>query len=417
MNDKALYEQILGIVGPWYVEDVFIDFKAGTITIKVDHKPGAGFKCPECGHDGIIHDHRIRRWRHLDTCQLQTIIETTVPRISCPVHGVHTAGVSWAEKNSHFTAIFEALVISWLKEASIAAVAERLSLSWDEVDTIRSRAVARGISRRQLQPITSMSIDETSFQKRHEYVTVLTDRTGDQVIDVLEDRGQEALTTFFKAMPDTHRISLTAITMDMWDPYICAVRNVFDNWQSIICFDRFHVAQHFGKAVDKTRATENRELLKEYGESVLAGTKFGWLRNASLIDNRTRPSFMELTRSALKTARAWAIKETAAQLWHYVSRTCAQKEWEKLLGWIRRCRLESVIKVGNTIKTYLWGVLNAIEKKVTNAKAEAINGRIQWIKKMACGFRNRKRFREAILFHLGGLDLMPDGVKFSHHES
>jgi hypothetical protein len=26
---------------------------------------------------------------------------------------------------------------------------------------------------------------------------------------------------------------------------------------------------------------------------------------------------------------------------------------------------------------------------------------------MACGFRNRQRFRNAIYFHLGGLDLYP----------
>lgn len=415
MNDKSLYEKILCIVGPWYVEDVAMDFKAGTITIKVAHKPDAGFKCPECNRESTIHDHRIRRWRHLDTCQLETIIEANVPRVSCSDHGVHTADVDWAEKSSHFTALFEALVINWLKEASIAAVAERLSLSWDEADTIRSRAVARGMRRRQVEPVESMSLDETSFQKRHEYVTVLTDRTRDIVIDVLDDRGQKSLTDYFKAVPETHRDALKTITMDMWDPFICAVRNVFDNWANLICFDRFHVAQHFGKAVDKTRAAENRELLKAHGESVLTGTKFGWLRNASLIDNRSRPSFMELTRSALKTARAWAIKETAAQLWSYISRTCAQKEWDKLIGWIRRCRLESVIKVGNMVKTYLWGILNAIEKKVTNAKAEAINGRIQWIKKMACGFRNRARFRDAILFHLGGLDLMPKGIQLSHH--
>ena len=38
---------------------------------------------------------------------------------------------------------------------------------------------------------------------------------------------------------------------------------------------------------------------------------------------------------------------------------------------------------------------------------EAKNARIQWVKKMACGFRNRERFRMAILFHLGGLNLTP----------
>ena len=45
--------------------------------------------------------------------------------------------------------------------------------------------------------------------------------------------------------------------------------------------------------------------------------------------------------------------------------------------------------------------------RVSNAMAEAKNARIQRIKNMACGFRNRERFRMAILFHLGGLNLMP----------
>jgi transposase len=34
---------------------------------------------------------------------------------------------------------------------------------------------------------------------------------------------------------------------------------------------------------------------------------------------------------------------------------------------------------------------------------------------MACGFRNRQRFRRAIFFHLGGLDLMPAGVTYPTH--
>ena len=29
---------------------------------------------------------------------------------------------------------------------------------------------------------------------------------------------------------------------------------------------------------------------------------------------------------------------------------------------------------------------------------------------VGCGYRNRERFRNAIYFHLGGLDLYPDAV-------
>lgn len=76
--------------------------------------------------------------------------------------------VPWAERGSRFTALFEALVIDWLKEASLSAVARQLHLSWDEVDGIQGRAVARGLKRRKLDAPKRIGVDETSFQKRHE---------------------------------------------------------------------------------------------------------------------------------------------------------------------------------------------------------------------------------------------------------
>lgn len=68
-------------------------------------------------------------------------------------------------------------------------------------------------------------------------------------------------------------------------------------------------------------------------------------------------------------------------------------------------RSEPIIEVAKTIKSYLWGILNAIRPKTTNAELDSMNSGIQRIKRMACGFRNRERFRMAILFHFGGLDL------------
>ncbi|MCW9265850.1 transposase family protein [Klebsiella pneumoniae] len=33
------------------------------------------------GKSCSVHDHRHRKWRHLDTCQFTTIVEADVPRI------------------------------------------------------------------------------------------------------------------------------------------------------------------------------------------------------------------------------------------------------------------------------------------------------------------------------------------------
>jgi len=72
-----------------------------------------------------------------------------------------------------------------------------------------------------------------------------------------------------------------------------------------------------------------------------------------------------------------------------------------------------MIKVARTVKTHLWGILNAVQLKATNAIAELVNATIQKIKARACGFRNRARFRTAILFHSGGLSLQRFAVECS----
>ena len=49
--------------------------------------------------------------------------------------------------------------------------------------------------------------------------------------------------------------------------------------------------------------------------------------------------------------------------------------------------------------------------KVSNGPAEGLNSQIKMIKVRSRGFRNKVRFANAIYFHLGGLDLYPEGVR------
>ena len=407
---EEFYTNLLGISGPWEVASIQRDSRSKEVTVIVEYTEKEPYLCPECGRRAKLHDHRKRRWRHLDSCNHKTLIEAEVPRVVCEEHGVKQVPVNWAEKHSRFTHEFERAVLLWLKEDSISTVAENFSLSWDQVDRIMNRAVQRGLRRRKKSTPEHIGIDETAFQKRHEYVTVILDKDTDTVIDILDDRKAKTLNKWFTEQEKSDFSRLESITMDMWDPFINAVKANFENAEKLIAFDRFHVAGHFSKAVNKVRGTEHRELA---GASPLARSKYQWLKNSQNIDNRSkrRKEFMNLTRLNLKTARAWRIKEAAAMLWNFKYMAVAEKHWKRLLGWISRCRLKPMIAVGKMIRRFLWGILNAIRNKVNNSMLEAKNGRIQRIKKIACGFRNRKRFKTAILFHLGGLDLMPSPTK------
>ncbi len=76
-----------------------------------------------------------------------------------------------------------------------------------------------------------------------------------------------------------------------------------------------------------------------------------------------------------------------------------------------RSRLKPMQQTAKTLRNHLWGILNAVILGVNNSHAESMNSRIKTVKTRARGFRNKQRFRNAIYFHLGGLQLYPVGIE------
>ena len=97
---------------------VELDTKGWSVVVKLGRRDGVELTCPECGQTGPGYDTQTRRWRHLDTCQFQTILEADVPRMFFSEHGVRQVRVPWAEAKSHFTALFERLAIDWMTGSS-----------------------------------------------------------------------------------------------------------------------------------------------------------------------------------------------------------------------------------------------------------------------------------------------------------
>ena len=91
MQDKELYQHIIGLTSPWTVSGVKLDIPAEEIQVRVEHPPGTKFCCPECQKELACYDHaEERRWRHLDSFQYKTILIGRVPRVDCPENGVKT---------------------------------------------------------------------------------------------------------------------------------------------------------------------------------------------------------------------------------------------------------------------------------------------------------------------------------------
>lgn len=408
MRDTEFYRQILGLEAPWTVTEVQLDTEAGQVDVWVDHAKGLGWHCPECSRELSCRDHAEERvWRHLDTCQFKTLLHARIPRVDCPDHGVGQVSVPWAEPRSRFTLLFERLAIDVLTHsATVSSACRLLGLSWDEAWGIQGRAVARGLKRKQAEPAPFLGVDEKAFRKGHKYVTVVSDTLRGTVEYVADGRTTKSLQGFWESRTEEQLAAVSSVTMDMWKPYFNATQAGLPNADEKIVFDRFHIMKHMVDAVDKVRREEHREL-QEHGDETLKHSRWMWLYNRENVPARIAQKFSWLTRSTLKVARAWAIKEALRPLWGYRREGWARRYFDRWYGWAIRSRLEPVKKVARMLKRHLPHVLSYCRLWVTNATAEGLNAKITAIKNRACGYRNREHFRIAIYFHCGGLDLYP----------
>jgi transposase len=96
-----------------------------------------------------------------------------------------------------------------------------------------------------------------------------------------------------------------------------------------------------------------------------------------------------------------------APFWSYKRQGWGEKHFKAWYFWASQSRLQPVIDAARSLKRHEADLLSYVARRVTNAGAEGINSRIQAIRVVARGCRNRKTFKTAMWFHLGGLQLYP----------
>ena len=410
MQDTELYAMLLSLRPGWRVREVRLDMSKSRVDVWVETVEGGVWRCPECETAGSIYDHTGEQvWRHLDTCQCRTYVHARLPRTACKEHGVRQVAAPWAGARSGFTLLMECQLIDTLKECDVTGCSRLLGVSWDEGWGIVERAVRRGRERKPHRIPAYLGIDEKSFAKRHNYETLICDLEQGTIEYVVDDRRQKSLEAYYEQFTPEELQGVKAMAMDMWDPYIAATQAYVPKAEEKIVFDRYHVTRLVSDAVDKVRRQEHK-ILAARGDERLKGTKYLWLANEENIPEWRHEEFDAIRKGNLRTGRAWAIKESLRDFWNYTYKQCAQKFFRRWYFWATHSRLAPMIKAAKTLKGHLPNILTYFKHRICNATAEGLNSKIQMIKQMACGFRNRDHYKLAIYFHCGGLDLYPDTV-------
>lgn len=287
--------------------------------------------------------------------------------------------------------------------SSISAACELAGIDWSTAQRLMERAVGRGLERRESSaPLRLAGMDEKSFGRGQSYVTILNDLERGNVIEVVKDRTMEAAGKAWASVSESARKDVEAVAMDMWPAYQGAAKAMVPG--ADIVFDRYHISSHLSDAVDKVRRQEAKQL-RAGGDERLTSTRYLWLTSPENLSEKRSGELAKLCHQQLKTARAWAIKETFVEFWLHWGPLSAEAFFTEWYGWAIRSRLAPVKKVARMIKSHLPNLLTYFKHWITNAVSEGLNSKIQNLKSAARGFKRFENYRVRILFFCGGLEL------------
>jgi transposase len=301
MRDIELFQAALGLQVPWRVVGSSFDAEGRRLELRIDFERGARFACPECNAPGCpVHDTETKLWRHLDFFQHQAFLQARMPRVRCPEHWVRLVAVPWARAGSGFTLLFEALIMTLAAEMPVRAIGELVGEHDTRLWRVVHHHVDRALAGQDLSGVERVAVDETSFRRGQDYVSVLADLDQARVVFATPGRDAGADARFAEDLGahNARAEQVTEVCQDMSEAYLAGALKHLPAAE--ITFDRYHIKAQLSKAVDEVRKAERRE----HGE-LLAHSRYLWLRNPRNLTDRQADRLAELMRHPLKTARAY----------------------------------------------------------------------------------------------------------------
>lgn len=363
-------------------------------------------RCSECGRRCPGYDRvRDRRWRHLDVAGMQFHLRYDTRRVKCPTCGVKVERLPWAETGSWFTRPFEDHVGYLAQRCDKTTISSMMRVAWDTVGALIQRVVARHEDGDALDGLTQIGVDELSYRRHHEYITVVVDHKRGCVVWAKPGKNADTLKAFFDELGPERCAKLEAITIDMSAAYIKAVTECTPEAQLI--FDRFHVQRLVQDALDEVRRDEARAASTEAERKQLKGTRWPLLKsfwNLTLFDSCRLSS---LQRENKRLYRAYLLKDALVRVLDCRDEWLARTKLDQWIRWARRSRLEPFKRVAGTIRTYAEGIIAYVTSGLSNGRTEGLNGKTRAITKRSFGFHSAHGLIALIKLCCSGIDLYP----------
>ena len=382
------------------VDDVTFKVEEKRLDLHVNFPKGSRFSCPVCAAECPVHDIPEKTWRQMDFFQHEAYLHARVPRVMCQEHGVHQLPVPWAREGSHFTLLFEALIMTLVRAMPVLTAAHLVRETDKRLWRVIDQYIETARARVDMAAVHAVGVDETSSQRGHDTITRFVDLESRQLL--FATPGEDAA-TFARFATDLEAHggraqAVTDVSMDLSPAFQKGAKKHLPNAQ--VTFDRFHLMKLVNEAVDAVRRSE------AFTQPDLKKTRWLWLKNDRKLKVKQKEQLQELLKNQnLKTAQAYQYRLTFQDIFTIKNR---HQGATLLKAWMENAKdsgLPPMVKIAYTIMNHWDGVLHWFESQITNGILEGFNSLIQSAKAKARGYRTHKNFINMAYLILGKLDL------------
>ena len=365
-----------------------IDEQARTLRLWVRRKRGNRVLiCSGCGGRCTkIAEIRQREVRDLPWRKYQTFVVIEFYRVHCPKCGLKVETVPQLPSKAPFSKDFEDAVGLACESAAARQVARQFGVAAGTVRAIDQRYLERWAKSRKRPVLRQMGVDEIYLGKTQKFLTVVSNLETGEPLWFGQGRKRETLDEFFRTeLSSMQRSRITAACVDMWEPFTASILSWVPECR--IVYDKFHVMQHAGKAVDEVRRAE---FIRKGGQlrGLVKGKRWLLLSRWVNLNSEKRQLLNELFRLNRRMMKAYLLKESLDRLWTYRYEGAALRYLNQWIDQLRWQRLEPFKKLAEMLLNHQEGILNYCRTPVRFGVVEAVNGNIKALLRRGRGYKN-----------------------------
>lgn len=361
--------------------------------------------CPTCGMiTAQIHERKERLVRDLALAGRRCYLALPVRRFTCrQCSRPFTERLDAIAHGARYTRRYEQYLFEQCRGSTIQAIHKREGLGYKALEGVYYRLAARQQAAAVPSVVGRLGIDEIALKKGHgQYVLVLSDLERRRVLTVLPDRLKETLEAYFATWCPEQRAAVTAVALDLWEPYHRAVQTCLP--QARITADRFHVMQNLTASVSTARRTIQREATKEE-KAQLKGCRWLLVKNAADLTGEEEAKLQAMLSASPLIKRLYELKEEFRAIFETTrDRAQAAAALEAWIEEVEQSALPNLQKFVTTLRNWWEVILNYFHDRLTSGFVEGMNNKIKLIKRLAFGYGNFDHFRRRVLVECDGGD-------------